>query len=178
MHNDSMRMDTRYDEDLGPTRIIMWSENSESDLSSVVVGVCALALFIGSIMCAVELHGIPHTVAIVIAVLSGIYVALMTIPILLFTWAVVAIEGAVAEKPSLVQRASWVAGAVLIGAVLGSDAYAEGFPSLLIGPGLMLAAVAALPALNAVPPRLRRAFVKLTAITAISAVAVGLTIFL
>lgn len=173
-----MRLETRYDEEQDPTRIVMWSENSESDLSSVVVGVCVLAVFICSIMGTVELRGIPHIVAIVLAVLSGIYVALTTIPILIFVWVIVAIEGAVAERPSMVQRGSWVAGAVLVGAVLGSDAYAEGFPSLMIGPALMLAAVAALPALKSVPSRIRRAIVKLTAITSITAVAVSLTIFL
>jgi hypothetical protein len=173
-----MRLETRYNEKQDPTRIIIWSENSESDLSSVVVGVCVLAMFICSIVCTVELHGIPHIVALVFAVLSGIYVALMTIPILIFVWVIVAIEGAVAERPSIVQRGSWVAGAVLVGAVLGSDAYAEGFPSLMIGPALMLAAVAALPALKSVPSRIRRAIVKLVTITSITAVAVGLTIFL
>lgn len=178
MHNDSMRLGTRYDEDQGPTRIIMWSENTESDLSSAVFGVCVLAVFLCSIVCTVELHGIPHTVAIVFAVVSGIYVALIVIPILLFVWAIAAIKGIVAEKPSILQRASWMAGAILVGTVLGSDTYAEGFPSLLIGPALMLAAVAALPVLNSVPPRIRRAFLKLTAITSITAVAVGLTIFL
>lgn len=50
MHNDSMRLGTRYDEDQGPTRIIMWSENSESDLSSVVAGLCFLVVFVCSIV--------------------------------------------------------------------------------------------------------------------------------
>lgn len=178
MHNDSMRLGTRYDEDQGPTRIIMWSENSESDLSSVVAGLCFLVVFVCSIVCAVELHGMPRIVAVVLAVLSGIYVAMMTIPILIFVWVMAAIKGVVADNPSMLLRGSLAADAVLVGAVMGADTYAEGFPGLLIGPALMFGAVAVLPTLKSVPPRIRRGFIELTAITTVTAVAVGLTIFL
>lgn len=120
----------------------------------------------------------PRIVAVVLAVLSGIYVAMMTIPILIFVWVMAAIKGVVADNPSMLLRGSLAAGAVLVGAVMGADTYAEGFPGLLIGPALMFGAVAVLPTLKSVPPRIRRGFIELTAITTVTAVAVGLTIFL
>lgn len=59
-HNDGMHLRTREDEDRGPTRTIVWSDASESDLAGVLAAMVAATSCVASIVFAVELHGPPH----------------------------------------------------------------------------------------------------------------------
>ena len=173
-----MRLGTRDDADQGRTRTVVWTDGSETDLSALIVASVAAVVFAASVVCAVNLRGIPHVVAVVAAVVSGIYAALMVVPLLLIFGGVFVVKGLMARRPSASQRASWVVAAAVLGALLGVDTYAVGLPGLLTGPIVIAVAVVVLGAAPSLSRRARKRTIELSAVVAVAALAVGLTIFL
>jgi hypothetical protein len=173
-----MHLGSRDDEEQGRVRTVVWSDGSETDVRALVVASVVSAICVSSIVCAVELRGLPHVVALLLAVLSGLCAALTIVPMLLVFGGIFVVKGMLAEYPSVAQRVSWVVAAVLLGALLGSDAYSVGVPGLLTGPIFIAAIVAGLRAGPALSARARRRALELSGVAAVTALGVGLRIFL
>lgn len=173
-----MHLGTRHDEDRGRTRTVVWTDASQTDLGVLILASVAAVVLAASVLCAVELRGIPRVLAVVVAVVSGTYAAVMILPLLLIFGGVFVVKGLSARSPSAGQRASWVVAAAALGAALGADTYAVGLPGLLTGPIVIAIVAGALGAAPSLSRRNRRRTIELSAIVAAVAFGVGLTIFL
>jgi hypothetical protein len=77
-----MHLGRREDEDQGPTRVVVWSDDSQTDVGVLVAAAIAAIICIASIVAAISLGGIVQVIAIVLAILSGLYSAVIVIPLL------------------------------------------------------------------------------------------------
>lgn len=117
-----MHLGTRDDEGQGPTRTVVWANGGETDLSPLMVMALASTICIASSVCAISPRGVPQVIVVVLAVLSGLDAAVMIVPTALVFGGIFVAKGLVAKRASFPQRASRVAAAALLGAILGSDA--------------------------------------------------------
>lgn len=135
----------------------------------VVSAICA-----GSVVGAIEFHGVPRVVAIVFAIVSGLYLAWWIVMALLALTFFSMLE----PKPSVAGRSARVLIAAGIGALFGTDTYADGVQGLLAGPTLILLVLAAVHAAPDISPRARRIAREMSIIAGVAAIGVGITIFL
>lgn len=177
MHNVGVHLVTRKRPRRGPTRAVVWAGGGQTDLGVVVAAAVAVVLCAVGIVAAIELRGLPRAFAGGLAVLAGAYAAVLIIPMLVIVGGVNLVKSMAAGRPSMGQRTSWVIAAALIGAMFGTDAYGVGLPGLLTGPILLAVAFVAAQMLPNLSPRARHRVLALSAVAALSAVLLGLTIF-
>jgi hypothetical protein len=144
----------------------------------LVLASVVLAMLAASATCAATFDGVARVVAIVVAVISGLYAAAMLIPLLLIFGAIFVAKGLLAKNPSNAQRASWGVAALLLGAVLGLGTYGVGAPGLLTGPLVIAAFIAVLGTRESISRRTRRRSLALALIVGVAALATGVTVFL
>lgn len=172
-----MHLGVRHDEERGPTRTVVWAGGAESDLSAIAVAAAMSVVLVAATVAAFRFDGAARVAAIVIAVLAGLWLVAVTVPLLVIFGGVLLVKGLAAAEPSAAQRLSWILAPLLFGAVIGSDAYGIGVPGLLTGPALFAAVLLVVRAGPSLSRRARRRAVGLSAVVAASALAVGLTIF-
>lgn len=99
-----MHMESRHDADQGRRRTVVRIGDGDADLSVVIVASAAVVVFAASVVCAVELRGVPHVLAVVVAVVSGGCAALIIVPLVLFFAGMFVIKGLLARSPSASAR--------------------------------------------------------------------------
>ena len=118
-----------------------------------------------------------HVLAVVLAVLSGLYAAAMILSALVFGGLFVLVTALLDDRaPKAVREGVWVVVAVLVGALIGADTYSVGVPGLLSGPILIALVPMALRATPSLSRRGRRLLAALGALAGVTALGVGLTI--
>lgn len=177
MHNFGVHLGTRQETGGGRTRIVVWADGSQSDLGVVLAAAAAGAPCVGSVVVAAQGHGVPRELAIGLAALSGVYAALILVPLFVVRFGIYLGKGLVRAPASTTQRVSWVIVAVLVGAMLGTDVYGAGMPGLLTGPILFALVVIGLGAAPRMSTRARHRVLALSLVPAVSALLIGLTIF-
>lgn len=80
----TMRLGSREDEDQGPTRVVIWSDGSETDLAVIGVVLLATCICIAGIVLATDCDGIVRLVGVVAAIVAGLYALVILVPLLLF----------------------------------------------------------------------------------------------
>lgn len=77
-----MRLGSREDEDQGPTRVVIWSDGSETDLGVIGVALGATCICIAGIVVATNYDGIVRLIGVVAAVIAGLYALVILVPLL------------------------------------------------------------------------------------------------
>jgi Kef-type K+ transport system membrane component KefB len=85
-----MRLGRREDGDHRATRVVVWSDESETDVGVLVAMGIAAVICISSVVIAISFDGLARVIAVVLAGLSGLYFAVLAIPLWLagrlFRW--------------------------------------------------------------------------------------------
>lgn len=85
-----MHVGRRADVDHRTTRVVNWSDGSQTDVGVLLAAGLAAVICISSAVVAISFGGLVRVIAGVLAVLSGLYSAVIVIPMLvagrLFRW--------------------------------------------------------------------------------------------
>jgi hypothetical protein len=76
-----MRLGSRADDDQGPTRIVIWSDGSQTDLGVIGAGLLVTCGCGTGIVVARHSDGIVRVIAVVTSAIAGLYASVILIPL-------------------------------------------------------------------------------------------------